>query len=106
MQSAMNVGNENTTALVDAATLRSMTATRESIYEKEKNSILDAFMSTMVRQATESGKNGYVAQLHPTFDRTMLADITKTLTDLGYTVKTEDSESAQLGKFILIDISW
>lgn len=106
MQSALEIGNENTTNLVDAVTLKGMTATRESIYEKEKASLLDQLMSTMVRIATESGKNGYVARLDPKFDQVILNDINKVLTDLGYVVLIKEEELPSIGKFISLDISW
>lgn len=106
MQSALNVGNDDKTALIDAKTLKEMTASAESLYEREKASLLDQLMSTMVRTATESGKSGYVARLAPSFDQKLLNDICNTFTNLGYTVATRDEELPSMGKFISLDISW
>jgi hypothetical protein len=103
---AMNVGNDNDTAMVPAQTLREMTISQAVISKRQKDSIMDSFMSSMVRIATEQGGNGYSAKLQPTFDPTLLAEISNEFQTLGYTVTTEQQVDPTVGPFLLMTISW
>jgi hypothetical protein len=106
MQSAINAGNTNDTTLVTAEALREMTITKEALFERQKASILDSLMSTMVKVATENGGNNYVANLNPQFDTALLANITGELSKLGYNVATEAKSDSKMGPFISLIISW
>lgn len=106
MQSVVNVGTETDTNLVPAQTLREMTVTKEALIKRQKDSVLDSLMSSMVRIATEQGGNGYAANLNPQFDPTILAEIVTELQTIGYTVTTEAKSDEKLGSFITMSIKW
>lgn len=103
---AMNVGNDNDTTMVPAQTLREMTVSPDVIAKRQKDSILDAVMSSMVRIATEQGGNNYIVKLQPQFDQTMLTDITTELQTLGYSVKTELQADTTVGSYLSMTIAW
>jgi hypothetical protein len=106
MQSALDAGTENDTNLVTAEVLREMTITKEALFERQKQGVLDSFMSSMVRQASENGNRSFSATLAPQFDTTLLTSIVDTLKGLGYTVTTEAKSDEKLGAFILVVVSW
>lgn len=106
MQSALNAGQDNDTALVTAEALREMTITKEALFEKQKASVLDQLMSSMVRIAAEAGGNSYVANLNPQFDPTLLAAIKEELEKLGYKTTTEAKTDKTVGTFVALTISW
>jgi hypothetical protein len=106
MQSAVIVVSDNETTLVTAQVLREMTITKEAIAKRQKESVLDSLMSSMVRQATEAGNTSYAANLNPQFDPVMLAEIVTELQTLGYTVTTEAKNDEKLGAFITLSINW
>lgn len=106
MQSAINAGTDNDTTLVTAEILRGMTVSKEALAERQKASVLDQLMSSMVRIATEQGGNQYAANLNPQFDPTLLAQITEELTKLGYTTTTEAKNDPKLGSFIQVVVTW
>lgn len=106
MQSAVNAGTDNDTTLVNAQTLREMTVTKEALFERQKASVLDSLMSSMVRIATETGGSNYAANLHPQFDPSLLAQIVAELETLGYTVTSEAKNDEKLGAFIQVAVSW
>jgi len=101
MQSAINVGNDEMT-LVTAEALREMTITKEALFERQRVSVLDSLMSTMVKQATENGNNNYVANFNSQFDPSLLTSITDELKKLGYIVTTSD----HMGSLTSLTISW
>jgi hypothetical protein len=106
MQSAIQTGTDNDTALVTAEALREMTITKEALFEKQKNSVLDQLMSSMVRVASEAGGNSYVANLNPQFDPVLLAAVDTELKSLGYKTTTEAKTDKAVGNFVALTISW
>jgi len=106
MQSALNAGTDNDTTLVSAELLREMTVSKEDLTARQKASVLDQLMSSMVRVATEAGGNSYSANLNPQFDPALLAQITDELKALGYTVTTEAKNDPKMGSFINVLIAW
>lgn len=93
--------------LVTAEVLREMTITKETVLERQKASVLDSLMSSMVRLASENGAKVYKANLNPQFDAVMLTQIIDTLKGLGYkveTTKTQEENTKQ--EVILLSISW
>jgi len=101
-----SVPNLNDTNLVDAKTLREMTISKEALFEKQKNGVLDSLMSSMVRQASEVGLTGYSANLNPQFDPLLLGEIVTDLKNLGYEVATEAKSDEKLGSFVQLVIKW
>ena len=105
MQSIGTV-QEQETALVTAEVLRGMTITKEALFEKQKNAVLESLMGSMVRIASETGANSYAANLNPQFDPALLAEIKGELEKLGYAVTAEAKSDQQLGNFIQLVVSW
>lgn len=105
MQSIANV-NDQEQELVSAEVLRGMTITKEALFEKQKNGVLESLMNSMVRTAQETGANSYSANLNPQFDPTLLSSITDVLKGLGYTVSTEAKTQEGIGAFIQLSINW
>ncbi len=105
MESATQVAEKENT-LVSAEAMREMTISKEVLFEQQKNQVLDTFMSSMVRIASEQGNNLYNANLNPQFDPTMLGSITTQLTDLGYVVEVETKTQEKLGSYISMTIKW
>lgn len=105
MQSAVNV-NETDVNLVTAEVLREMTITKEDLFERQKNSVLDALMSSMTRIASEQGGRTYVANLNPQFDPVLMTSITEKLQELGYSVTVETRTDEKLGSFVSLAINW
>jgi predicted Zn-dependent protease len=113
MQSALQTGNDNDTVLVTAEALREMTITKEALFDKQKASVLDQLMASMVRIASESGGNSYTANLNPQFDVSLLAAVKEEFEKLGYKTVTEAKSDKVLiteqnpsGTFVSITISW
>lgn len=98
--------DQNETNLITAQDLRAMVMTKEALFDRQKTSILNDLMSTMVRLATEQGAGGYAANLDPKFDPTLLSSVTKELTDLGYEVTTEPKTDGNLGSVLCLTIKW
>lgn len=98
-------GNDEST-LIKADQLRDMTLTKEEIFEKDKNGLLDTFMGNMVQFATQQGAHQYAANLHEKFDPTMLTEISKEFENLGYQVQAGVLEEEKVGKFIQLVVSW
>lgn len=106
MQSALDVGNSNDTNLITAQALREMTITTAALFEKQKASVLDSLMSSMVRIASEIGGNSHGVALSEQFDKTLLEAITKELQDLGYTVTASPTTDSKLGPIVALSVSW
>lgn len=104
MQSA-TTANE-TLALVPANMLREMTVTKEDIFNRQKENILEQLMSAMTRVATEKGGTQYGAQLTPNFDPALQVEIVNAFQGLGYSVSTETKTDEKIGTFNIITISW
>lgn len=101
-----SIGNENTEQLVTAQALREMTVTKDVLFERQKASLLDTFMSSMVKIATEQGGNAYGANLHAQFDPVLLVSITDKLKELGYNTTVESKSDPKMGNFITLAVSW
>jgi hypothetical protein len=106
MQSALNAGNDNDTKLITAQALREMTVSADVLYQRQKDSILDSLMSTMVRNATESGAGSYEARFAPQFDLKLLAEIMSELVYLGYKVENLSKADEKLGPYVSLNIAW
>lgn len=106
MQSVNDISNDNNTALVPADQLRAMTVSKADLYKRQKASVLDSLMSSMVQLATENGNSEYQANLHPQFDATMLGEIKTELEGLGYTVTSEAVTGEKIGAFISLTVKW
>jgi len=106
MQSAVNIGSEDATNVVDAETLRGMVVSKEEIFERQKNGVLDSLFSTMVRIASEQGGTSYSANLNPQFDPKLLSTIVEKLESLGYKTSTEARTDEKLGAFVTLTINW
>jgi len=106
MQSATTATESDVTEIVPAETLREMTATKESLFERQKNSILETLMSSMVKVATDNGARNYSANLHPQFDQVLLKTVTDKLTEAGYAVTAETRKDDKIGEFIVLNIVW
>lgn len=110
MQSALDISSEGSSNLVTAQVLRDMTITKDDLFSRQKNNVLDSLMSSMVRIATEAGGESYVANLNPQFDAALLEIIIRDLEDLGYKVtsetKTVTLEAGNPTSFIALTISW
>lgn len=77
-----NVGDQ----LVDAKTLREMTLTPAELFQIAKENTCTSFMTNMVDRATKLGQKFYQAQVLANADETLVNEIAKTFTDLGYVV--------------------
>jgi hypothetical protein len=106
MQSALNVNDVTDTKLVTAEVLRDMTISKEDLFQKQKESVLESLMSSMVRIASESGGKSYSANLNPQFDTTLLVSIVDQLKGLGYAVTVETKTAKDIGNFTQLTISW
>lgn len=106
MQSITNIGSDNDTNLVTAQALREMTITKESLAKRQKDSLMDSFMSSMVKQATEAGNTSYAVNLRPDFDATMLNEITTELRNLGYTVDVKTTSNTTVGEYLVLTVNW
>lgn len=106
MRSALAAEQASADKLVHAQVLREMTITKEELFTRQKDSVLDALMSSMTRIAADQGGSNYVAQLTPQFDPTLLAEITKTLEGLGYKVTSEARNQKDIGSYVALTISW
>ncbi len=105
MQSASDIAQKEET-LVSAEALREMTVSKETLFERQKESVLDTLMGTMVRIASEQGGNEYSANLNPKFDPSLLTSITTRLQELGYTVTVETKTAEAVGQYPVINIKW
>lgn len=106
MQSVTDISDLNETKLVPASELKAMTVSKEDLFKRQKESVLDSVMSSMVTVATDQGALGYSATLNSQFDAGLLAEIVTEFKALGYVVTTEAKTDAKLGALILLDISW
>lgn len=106
MQSALDVGNNNDTTLVTAQALKEMTVTKDELFARQKASVLDSLMSSMVRIATEVGGNDYIATLNPQFDQNLLNEIVDELTTLGYIATVQDKVDTVGGQTKVLTIIW
>lgn len=106
MQSVTDIGNDSSTALVEAKQLRELTISKAELAKRQKANVLDQLMSSMVSLATEQGLTQYDANLNPNFDATLLAEIVDDLKKLGYEVTTEAKSHEKLGASILLTIKW
>lgn len=106
MQSVSELGKAGETNLVTAEALLEMTISPQNLFEKQKTELLDNFMSSMVRIATEQGLKQYAANLHPQFDVPLLAAVKSELQTLGYLITTANVNSPTAGDFIQLQISW
>jgi hypothetical protein len=108
MQSAVTAEKQNDVGnLVTAEVLREMTITKEDLLKRQKESVLEALMSSMVRLASEQGSTSYSANLHPQFDSVILVQIVDTLKSLGYTVVTEKAKEENTDQEIIrLVVTW
>lgn len=98
--------------LVDAQTLREMTVTKEELFTRQRDNVLDAIMSSMTGVASSKGDFSYSASLTPNFDAKLLAEIVGKFETLGYKVaseartlpKNQDGSDGQA--YISLTISW
>jgi hypothetical protein len=93
-------------ALVPAAELRDMTITEEEMYTRDKSSLLQSLMSTMVSKANNNGVFGYSASVNPKIDRKLLSEIKDQFSELGYSVEVEEVKTPTLGEQVVLHISW
>jgi len=105
MQS-INELEADTGSLLDADTLRGMTITKEDIYLRQKNEVLDGLMSSMVSNATANGVFGYSASLHKDFNVDMLKEILEEFNKVGYNATYEENNSPAMGEHLTIHVSW
>jgi len=106
MSGALDISNESNITLIPAESLREMTVTKEALFKRQKENVLQELMEAMVNSATNRGSTGYIANLNPQFDATMLAEIVAELSNLGYKVVTEAKNDEKVGSFIAIEITW
>ena len=107
MQSALDISNLNETKLVPASELKAMTVSKEDLFKRQKESIIDSVMSSMITVATEQGALGYRAQLHAAFDKGLLAEISQEFTGLGYSVQVEETPATgPMPASLTLDINW
>ncbi len=105
MQSAANIGTEDTN-VIDAETLRGMVVSKEDLFNRQKEGVLDSLFSTMVKIASEQGGTSYSANLNPQFDPRLLSSIVEKLESLGYKTTTEARNDEKLGAFVTLTINW
>lgn len=105
MQNALDL-NGTETGLIDAKILRDMTITKEQLFDRQKNSLLESLMSSMVRVASENGGTVFNATLNPKFDPVMLDSIVETLKGLNYTVNTSRQTDPSVGELTVITVGW
>lgn len=106
MQSATQATDAQETNLIPATQLREMTITKEELAKRQKNSVLENVMHSMVQAASQSAQTQYGARLNPQFDPTLLEEIVTELQTLGYTVTKESKEADGIGAFIQLNINW
>lgn len=106
MRSALAAEGATEEKLVDAQTLREMTITKEELFNRQKDNVLDAIMSSMTGVASSKGDFQYQAQLTPQFDTKLLAEIVKKFEDLGYKVTSEAKNQEAIGAYVALSISW
>lgn len=112
MRSALAAESAVQEKLVDAQTLREMTITKEELFNRQRDNVLDAIMSSMTGVASTKGDSQYVAQLTPQFDAKLLAEVVAKFEALGYKVTNEartlpDNQDGSKGQsYIALTISW
>ena len=75
-------------------------------FERDQKQVLDSLMSSMVSVATQDGKKQYSASINPNFDPALLVSVKGQLQELGYQLSETTQELKDVGKVVVLNISW
>lgn len=90
-----------------AEQMREITATPEELFESQVNSIKENAMTTMVRLATEQGRNFYAIQFIKSQDNKLVDAISAFFSENGYkTQQVDTSDEASGTPLTVLTISW
>ena len=101
-----NLTEETNTELLSADELLNLTISEQEKFERDRQSVLENLMSSMVQVATQNGATQYAAALNPQFDKNLLTVVAIELTNLGYRTETTEVNDPKLGTYSNLSISW
>jgi len=102
----LDINDSTAEELLTAEQLLNMTVSKEELYKRQKEGLMQSLMSSMVQTATQTGATAYVAQLNPQINAALLTEVTDEFKKLGYSTVVKNEKTQQLGEYIALIIDW